>query len=90
MNLKQVNNIPNSRGVFLNITFTNISNLEVSLAVDSIFPQNFHHSPFSWCVPSKSVPKSEMHIFDFSIGNYDLLKRYYASVRDSFFVNVIA
>ncbi|XP_063907420.1 uncharacterized protein LOC135125696 [Zophobas morio] len=83
MNLEQLNKIPNSRNVFLDLVFSNIVSLDISIAIDPIFPASVHHFPYEWCVPSTSLfpVYSETRRFDFAKGNYNLLNNFFASVR---------
>ena len=83
LNLLQVNEIPNNRNVFLDLIFTNITDIKVCAAIDSILPETYHHIPYHWSVYSsydfKNVT-SEYVIFDFANGNYHLLNEFIASV----------
>ena len=91
LNLKQVNLFPNGRNVFLDLIFTNIVALAVLPAVDPIFPQSLHHSPYSWyisCTSSSSL-HSEVQIFDFNNGDYISLNEFYASINwDNYFLGL--
>src|SRR5699024_5386015 len=82
LNLVQVNMTPNNGGVFLDLMFTYIDNLEISSAIDPITCPNHHHITYSWCVSTDSfIPlEAEFTVFDFVNGNYDLLNSYLSGI----------
>ncbi|KAJ3649887.1 hypothetical protein Zmor_021604 [Zophobas morio] len=48
---------PNLRNVFLDLVFSNVENVDVCSALDSLFPENLHHSLYSWSI-SVNLPAS--------------------------------
>ena len=74
--------MPNNNNVFLDIIFSNITNLQVNVVVDSIFVNSLHHISYLWSLTNfyVSVLSSETEIFNFANGNYHLLNDYLASV----------
>ena len=82
-NLRQINSIPNARGVFLDLFFTHMDNVRVSLAEDCLTNISIHHPAF--CLEldisnDNQAPCSSEIIFDFPRGNYNELNKYFNGI----------
>lgn len=47
LNCTQINNIPNPRNVFLDLVFTNVEDLVVTIPTDKLIKDSFHHIAYS-------------------------------------------
>lgn len=81
MNMLQVNNIPNDRQVFLDLIFSNVSDVTVSRAVDNILPNSVHHIAYCFNInlQFQFLPIKEYY-FDFRGTNYLAVNDFLASV----------
>ena len=81
MDMFQMNTIPNNRLVYLDLLFSNVSNISVLPAVDLIFPNSVHHIAYTFNIPvNNSTLSSEEYFFDFRNANYIAINECLASV----------
>ena len=80
---RQVNPFPNGRGVFLDLFFTQMENIRVSLADECLTNNSIHHPAFclelNINVHVRTLHTSEV-TFDFSRGNYDALNNFFNDI----------
>nr|CAI5846351.1 unnamed protein product [Callosobruchus analis] len=81
-NLFQVNNIPNSRGVMLDLVFSSFPDVTVSEPEEPIFPNSIHHSAinFDLKVEKDTGIHYEELYYDFKNADYFCINNYLASV----------
>ena len=82
LNFAQPNTIPIDRNVFLDLIFTNITDLEIIPAIDPILGDSLHHISYSWSISIAQTEnlETEFCVYDFMNGNYPLLNDYFASI----------
>lgn len=82
LNLSQVNKIPNSRNVFLDLVFTNLPYLKIDRAPEELCNSSIHHFPYSFSIltPKHNPLASSVQVYDFRNGNYNDLNFYLSSV----------
>lgn len=82
-NLYQMNNIANSRNVFLDLLFTHFNDIQVRPAQDLLLPNSAHHTAISFDldVRVKMELQYEEWYFDYRNGDYYSLNNYFAGVQ---------
>lgn len=85
LSMNQIVNIPNNRGVFLDLVFTNITSVSISPSSDLLMPNSMHHIAYcvSFCVCNYKMDHINYTEFyyDFGNANYVALNDYLASVN---------
>lgn len=80
----QHNNIPNNRGVFLDLAFSNDRDLVVTKAGDLILDLSLHHTSYECSIVSPETLSNNLvyneFYYDFRNGNYRELNNYIASI----------
>ena len=82
LNCCQMLHIPNNRGVFLDLLFSNVNDLTVSTAVDLLLGCNNHHIAYSCAVPVRfelDYCKVDQWYYDFRNADYICLNNFLAS-----------
>lgn len=71
--------IPNTRNVFLDLIFTNNSNLIVTEAIDCLFDRSQNHIPYSFEISFAELPQPSIKYEDFY---YDFGSSDYSAIND--------
>lgn len=81
----QFNTIPNSRGVYLDLAFTSISDLNMSLALDALFPGSVHHEAYAFEIAFDFGQHNKLALrefyYDFSNADYAGLNNYLGPIN---------
>lgn len=83
LSLHQLNSLPNDHGVFLDLLFSNDSELSTHVAFDHLLPNNFHHNAFSFEISlAQSVHFYQIDklIFDYAKCNIGVFKEFLSKV----------
>ncbi|XP_044767177.1 uncharacterized protein LOC123323041 [Coccinella septempunctata] len=90
MELSQMNRLPNSRGIFLDLIFSSDNKVLVDYAGDTLLENSVHHFGYSIVIPRSDhfcvsdLTDSDSLTYDFKNCNYTELNNYFHSVDWSF------
>lgn len=70
LSLRQMNTLPNDHGVFLDLLFSDISDILTHVAYDNLLDNNYHHNAFSFDVTLKKPLEFISEVVEF----YDFAK----------------
>ena len=79
----QMNNIVNSRNVFLDLIFTTFDNINVFLPVDILFESSIHHFPVTFDI---LIYEDVLHL-EYEEYYYDFKKMVIIQALNDFFAN---
>lgn len=83
LGLSQLNTIPNDRGVFLDLLFSNVKSLTTERALDVLWRNSFHHIAYMFQIPTVvDVTHMNYSYFmpNFKMGDYVSINDYLASI----------
>ena len=85
LKLYQVNTIPNDRGIYLDLTFTNVSDLVINRAGDPIFDASYHHVPYDCNVQLNNKTNESLSVttyyYDFKNCDFTGINNFLGSVE---------
>lgn len=82
LNLNQVNRIPNNNGVFLDLVFSNLLGVGVSVACDKLLDDSYHHISYNIEIPVVQDKKLKCNVqyYDFRNANLLAINNFFASL----------
>lgn len=92
LHLFQLISIPNSRNVFLDLLFSQDSNIQTSLAEDLLLSDSTHHYAYKFSIQASSFNNYlsyEEFYYDFKNANYNGLNDYLSSINWVEYLNTI-
>ncbi|KAJ8949761.1 hypothetical protein NQ317_017998 [Molorchus minor] len=91
LHLYQLNSIPNSRNVYLDLLFSHDNSIILNLAEDMLLPNSIHHYAYNFSiqinVTNKKYLNYEEFYYDFRNANYIGLNDYLASTDWEMYLN---